>query len=187
MAKLLVFWLIKTEFGSLMQQSLDQWSKCLDHQSKSLDHWSNRVWISDPSVWISDPNVWIIDPTEFGSLIQMFGSLIQSLDQRSKCLDQWSKCLDQLLFTWCVCVLSGWSSKTLILRGQVLQQALWQAPYWGWGVGWIFHLDGGGYCHFFPCAVIASCVTSVVFFSFVIMKTHLFMFYVHTHMYIHMD
>ena len=27
----------------------------------------------------------------------------------------------------------------------------------GMGVGWFFHLDGGGYCHFFPCVVIASC------------------------------
>ena len=80
--------LLVAEFGSLIQESLDHWTKCLDHQS-------NRVWITEPSVWI-------IDPTEFGSLVQVFGSLIhvfgsliqQSLDHWSKSLDHWSKCLD---------------------------------------------------------------------------------------------
>jgi len=115
------------------------------------------VWISDPNVWISDPNVWIIDPTDWS----------KCLDHWSKCLDHWSKCLDQLLFIWHVCVLSGWSSKTLILRGHVLQQALWQALYRGWG-GWVvFSFGRGRVLSFFSlccdCLVWGG-VTSVVFF-----------------------
>ena len=59
---------------------------------------------------------------------------------------------------------------------------------WGAGMGSFFIWTGEGIVIDFPCVVTAlgeEYHECCVFVDFLIIKTHLFVFYVHTHMYVH--